>query len=166
MYRSAIVSANPAPAAFYVQSCLEPDMINVGWVKVSTNVATNSGNNSNNIIWNVYKSPGTNNQIGKDWYAGFGWDNASNANLFATIFEGWTGGSTNTCTGYMPNFNPSAVNYTTQANAWCNVNASTLPNTPGYGVTQNAACMTTISRHRRHQRLLDVLLHISAVHNH
>lgn len=134
MFRQAPVANNPAPAQYYVNNCLYPDMINVGWVKVSSNITVNTANTTNAWAWDVLKSPAANNQIGKDWYLAFGVDIASNANLALTIFELWNIAGSNQATGYPPGMVISATGTASlppQApNAWCNVNSSVLPYAP------------------------------------
>lgn len=109
--------ANTLPSPNLINSVIAPDMVNTGWVQVSTNVA------ANNYLWNVYKSPGANNSLGNDWYLAFGWDTASNCNLFITIMENWDN-TLNVARNYVPN----TSSIFPQPNGVCNVNPSVLPN--------------------------------------
>jgi hypothetical protein len=129
-YRTGNV-ANIAPASNLIIKIVEPDMINAGWVKVSTNVVANQ------YIWNVYKSPGTNNYITRDWYLSLGWDNASNCNVLCTIFENWNS-TTNTALGYPPNAVSGLVTTPIAGNAnvhgTFSLNPSVLPNVTGSNI--------------------------------
>lgn len=133
MYNSGYITSSVAPAPNYIINYLEPDMLSVGWVKSSTNVATNTANPGSNLVFNVYRSPNTVNSLGKDFYVAIGWDNASNANIAITVFEQYdnsSGGATsNTCLGYPPL--QGVTRAIVGANLWCNTNISGLPNTPG-----------------------------------
>jgi hypothetical protein len=121
MFRTGTL-VSPTPAPNLVISLMESDMLNVGWVKASTNVASSS------YIWNVYKSPGTNNSIFTDFYVALGWDNTSNANLMITLFESWNT-TTNTASQYCPNTAPTPL-----ANATANAFPSALPNVAGSNI--------------------------------
>jgi hypothetical protein len=128
-----------SPASDYIINSLEPNMLTVGWVKASTNVTVNTGNASNTLIWNVYKSPSGNNSISKDFYLAIGWDNASNANIAMTMFENWNSGS-NTCSGYAPFYAKLGAASIQSPNNWCNNNFSPISGDP----TSNVAyCITT-----------------------
>jgi hypothetical protein len=134
MFRQGVVSSISNPAPYYVKTQLEPDMINVGWQLVSSNIAANTGNVGSEWFWDVLQSSNASNQIGKDWFIAFGWDNTSNANLVCTVFEQWNGAGagggtvagSNLALGYPPGFAVGAA----QANNWCNTSPSTLPLTP------------------------------------
>lgn len=147
MFHTATIANVPNPAPFYIKNSLEPDMINVGWVLVSSNIAANAANAASSYQWDVLRSGNSVNQIGKDWFIGLGWDTASNANIAVTLFEQWngsgSGGGTavgsNTCLGYPPNFTQTSS--LPQANAWCNVNPTTIAFTPG----SNCQGMTSFS---------------------
>jgi len=102
MYTTGTISSN-TPAPDFI-AYLGAQMLNVSWTQVSTNVV--SGNNS----WNVYKSPGLSNNIGNDFYAALGWDNATNTYIGVTVFEGWNA-TTNTANNY-----PAAMPYYTTNN--------------------------------------------------
>lgn len=121
MFRTGTL-VSPTPAPNLVISLMESDMLNVGWVKTSTNVVANQN------IWNVYKSPGTNNSIFTDFYVALGWDNTSNANLMITLFESWNT-TTNTASQYCPNTAPVPL-----GNATCNAFPSALPNVTGSNI--------------------------------
>jgi len=135
MFRQGTISSVSNPASYYIKTQLEPDMINVGWQLVSSNIAANSGNVASEFLWDVLWSSNTANEIGKDWFIALGWDNASNANIVCTVFEQWNGvgqgggtvAGSNLCLGYPPNF---VVGAAQGANNWCNVSPSTLPLTP------------------------------------
>ena len=133
MYRTSIISSSNSPAVDLIRIGLEPDMLNVGWVKASTNVVTNAANSSNSWIWNVYKSPAGNNSLGKDWYISLGWDSASNANIAITCMEQWTGGSSNVALGYVPRQGDGSM-APQGSNGWVSLGSSGLPLTPGGNV--------------------------------
>jgi hypothetical protein len=144
MFRQGVISSISNPAPYYVKTQLEPDMINVGWQLVSSNIAANTGNVGSEYMWDVLWSANNLNQIGKDWFIALGWDNASNANLICTVFEQWNGvgqgggtvAGSNLCLGYPPGF---AVGAAQGANNWCNVSPSTLPFTPN----SNCGCLAS-----------------------
>jgi len=133
MYRTTIISSSNSPAVDLIRIGLEPDMLNVGWVKASTNVVTNVANSSNSWIWNVYKSPAGNNSLGKDWYISLGWDNTSNANIAITCMEQWTGGASNVALGYVPRQGDASM-APQGSNGWVSLGSSGLPLTPGGNV--------------------------------
>jgi hypothetical protein len=145
MFRQGIISSVSSPSPFYIKNVLEPDMINVGWQLVSSNITANVGNTSNMWLWDVLWSSNASNEIGKDWFIAIGWDNMTNSNIVCTVVEQWNGVGqsvntsvgANTCMGYPPSFPVSGSAPVT--NNWCNVNQTTLPFTPG----TNAGCLCT-----------------------
>lgn len=166
MYNSGYITSSVAPAPNYIINYLEPDMISAGWVKSSTNVATNVGNASSTLIFNVYRSPNTLNSLGKDFYLAIGWDNASNANLAITTFEQFDP-STNACLGYPP-LQGRVAREIVGANLWCNTNSSGLPNTPsvngncGYLITSTADNLSNVSFKYYHSVTIDRVITCSS----
>jgi hypothetical protein len=133
MYTTVTLNSSSTPALTYINSYLEPNMLTVGWVKVATNVAVNTANASSALIWNVYKSPGGNNSIAKDFYVAVGWDNASNANVAITTFEQFSN-TGNTCLGYGPLYIKLGQLSSLSANGWPSSGFSTLPGDPASNV--------------------------------
>lgn len=166
MYNSGYITSSAAPAPNYIINYLEPDMISAGWVKSSTNVATNVGNAGSTLIFNVYRSPNTLNSLGKDFYLAIGWDNASNANVAITTFEQFDP-STNACLGYPP-LQGRVTREIVGANLWCNTNSSGLPNTPsvngncGYLMTSTADNLSNVSFKYYHSVTIDRVITCSS----
>jgi hypothetical protein len=166
MYNSGYITSSVAPAPNYIINYLEPDMITAGWVKSSTNVATNVGNAGSTLIFNVYRSPNTLNSLGKDFYLAIGWDNATNANLAITTFEQFDP-STNACLGYPP-LQGRVTREIVGANLYCNTSSSGLPNTPsvngncGYFITSTADNLSTVSFKYYHSVTIDRVITCSS----
>ncbi|CAB4124251.1 hypothetical protein UFOVP49_89 [uncultured Caudovirales phage] len=163
MYTTTTISS-ASPAVDYVINSLEPNMITVGWIKASTNVTVNVANAANTLVWNVYKSPSACNSIGKDFYLGIGWDNASNANIAMTLFENWDS-TANTCTGYAPNFRLGASTIQTP-NSWCNNWASPIGGDPvsnaAHSITIGTNKLSTTSQVCYHSVTIDRVVTFSA----
>jgi hypothetical protein len=138
MYRTGtIISANCMN--LFLQN-LESDLINVGFVNVSSGLlATNTSGVSTR--WDVMKSPGANNSIANDWFLFLGTDNATNTTLYTTISCGWNAAASNQATQYIC-ANNSAGALNVAANGFCTIAFANTVNT-GNVFTMNTVSMAT-----------------------
>lgn len=137
-------TANVAGAGYMnvIINTLTADMINVGYqLMAQSNLVTNATNTSNSIIWNILKSPKTNNAIGNDWFVAVGTDQPTNTWFWWTLFCGWNVAGTNLASQFVPStLGASSVNYYPNANGFANsasIGANVL--TPGNVFMLNVA---------------------------
>lgn len=90
------------------------DMINTGWVQVTTQntvgnamanaiTAPNGTIDGNSVVYNVYQSPGSNNQIGNTWYVALGADCNTNTRLVIVgPFMTWNLNGKNLAANFIP----------------------------------------------------------------
>lgn len=125
-FRANNITANGGMNTFL--TLIESDMINAGWVsvtsKVAANFTANAGNTTTNtqILMDVLKSPGTNNAIAADWFVYLGTDLATNGSLYVSMSQAFNA-ATNLITNYIL-CNVTATTTLPYANGFCS-NANT-----------------------------------------
>ena len=77
-----ITSATPAKALL---DLLDTDLTAVGYVRAETALVAGG------VTWNVYRSPGTANFFGSDWFFALGYDTTAQTTLYSCVFEAWDG---------------------------------------------------------------------------
>jgi hypothetical protein len=77
-----ITSATPAKAML---DLLDTDLAAVGYVRAETALVVGA------VTWNVYRSPGTANFFGSDWFFALGYDTTAQTALYSCVFEAWDG---------------------------------------------------------------------------